>query len=113
MENFTPITDKEILDDHNFSEAWYLDDKKIIIGKYHVLFGYRIRAGYEGQLCYEIDYCCGADPGHYVLLLSKVKEIIMNNPKEDRFKGLPEFSKIKPYFKDEEFLETIKTLSLK
>ncbi|MEO6305481.1 MAG: hypothetical protein ABIP51_20125 [Bacteroidia bacterium] len=99
------IIDSQLLTDNDFSEAYKIDD--IIIGKYRVAFGYRIRAGYIGNMWYELDLCCGAQEKDYKLLLDKVTRKMLSNPIGDRFKGIPTITRIKPYFNDDEFLEII------
>ena len=95
----------ELLSSNGFSEAYQIDN--IIIGKYRVAFGYRIRAGYIGNMWYELDLCCGAQEKDYKFLLDKVIKKMLSNPIKDRFKNIPGSTRIKPYINDDEFLDLI------
>ena len=75
----------------------------ILVGKYRVLFGYRIRGGYEDSPCYEFDICCGSKEEDYNKVFEKIKFIIENF--EDPFDYIPTFTKVKPYYNDTEFIK--------
>ena len=86
------------------------EDGKIEIGIYPVIFGYRVRGGYVGNMWCEIDWCGGADQSQLELLYSIAKNIL-----EDKgtFSGLPTVSRIKPFFKDDEFVTHINAMTTK
>lgn len=107
MRNFLPLGWK-LLTYHGWEEGWKYNN--VIIGKYQVAFGYRIRAGFVHGSCYELDLCCGSSKKDYEELLDKVKIIIAANPMNEPFKGIPSFSSIKPYPKDDDFMLTIDKL---
>jgi len=88
------------------------EDLEIFLGKFRVMFGYRLRGGYLGECYCELDICCGSESEIYDSMLNKVKEIIKYNVSQNKepFKNIPTYSKIKPYFKDEEFLSKINDL---
>jgi hypothetical protein len=71
------------------------------------MFGYRLRVGGVKNAWYDLDLCCGALDKDYKFLLEKVKAKIISNPVDDRFKGIPTATKIKPYINDDEFLDLI------
>ncbi len=87
----------------------------IELGKYKVMFGYRLRAGFIGNQWYELDICCGAQTKLYDDLFHKVCTIIQWNIEEAHgpFRGIPSMSRIKPYDKDDEFLDVIDELYTK
>ncbi len=58
-------------------EQRYVWQNGIEIGKYRVLFGYRLRAGYIGRYSYELDICCGALSKHYEDMLLKIVTIMV------------------------------------
>ncbi len=84
----------------------------IVIGKHRVIFGYRLLAGYVDLPNNEAEYnalniCCGPEKEDYDIMFSKIKEIILSNPPDDPFKGIPQQSKTQPYFNDPEFCLTL------
>ncbi len=107
-----------IQESDNYTKERYIafidENTQIEICKYPVLFGYRLRAGYTETInslgFYEIDICCGQSKEMFDILFNKIVSIIKNNPKDDVFKGIPVFSKIKPYYNDQDFLTKIENL---
>lgn len=83
------------------------EDGKREMGIYPVIFGYRVRAGYIGDSYVYLDWCGGDDQTQIELLYSIAKNILEN---QDNFKGIPSNSKIKPFYRDEEFFNTIQSL---
>ncbi len=51
-------------------------ERKIEIGIYPVLYGWRVQAGIIDSGCYEIDYCCGNKKEFVEWLLAIVKFIL-------------------------------------
>lgn len=82
------------------------------IGKYRVMFGYRLRAGKVGNDWYELDICCGASKKLYDDLFNKIKAIMEWNYSKgfNIFLNIPTMSYIKPYDKDDDFLDKIEKL---
>ena len=82
-------------------------EDKYIIGRYRVLFGYRIRGGKIGDMCFGFDVCCGTSTE----LLNKVQDIyskFMRKNLQDGnlyFAGLRGFSQIKPAHKDIDYMK--------
>lgn len=91
-------------DNEAYYERLISEDGRIEMGIYPVAFGYRVRAGYVGNQWSEIDWCGGADQGQVEMLYSIAKNILENH---GSFSGLPIASKIKPFFHDGDFVETI------
>lgn len=74
------------------------------VGVYPVLFGARIRAGFVGFPYCEIDWCCGDSQRHLNSHMMAVCLFLMRREENmDCFDGLPETSRIKPCWKDEDF----------
>jgi hypothetical protein len=93
------------------------DGEFIVIGKYRVMFGYRLIAGYADMPDFEtssneLNICCGADKKDYDIMFEVVKNKISANPSDDPFCGIPQMSKIKPYFNDREFCDKMNITSL-
>lgn len=86
------------------------NDGTIEMGIYPVIFGYRVRAGYVDSMSFELDWCGGDDHSQVELLYSIAKNILEH---KNSFNGIPTFSKIKPFYKDEEFVTQIKSLVTK
>lgn len=82
---------------------------EIEIGKFRVMFGWRLRAGFIGNDAVELDICCGDKAEAYDDMLKKVCAIIQYNvgKSKDPFYGIPSYSKIKPYFNDIVFCQKI------
>lgn len=74
------------------------------MGVYPVLFGSRIRAGFVGEPCCVLDWCCGDSEKHLLSHYTAVY-LYLRRRSEDRscFDGLPEVSSVKPCWRDEEF----------
>lgn len=76
----------------------------IEMGIYPTIFGYRVRAGYVGSGIYELDWCGGDDQKQVELLYSIMKNILEH---KGGFLGVPSASVIKPFYKDENFVNKI------
>lgn len=94
------------LETHLF-ERLVSDDGKIEMGIHPVIFGYRVRAGYVGEDFFMFDWCGGADQTQTELLYSIAKNILEH---KNSFDGVPIFSKIKPFYKDKDFVKSIESL---
>jgi hypothetical protein len=57
---------------------------KIVIGVYPVIYGFRVRAGFIGDMFYYLDYCCGNEQGDIELIFSAVKNILEQRSIDDR-----------------------------
>lgn len=84
------------------------EDGLIELAIHPVIFGYRVRAGYVGDEYVHLDWCGGDNQGQVELLYSIAKNILENT---GSFKGLPGSSKIKPFYKDPDFLIKITGLT--
>jgi hypothetical protein len=94
------------------------DNELLVLGKYRVIFGYRLQVGFVDMLnnkCsfIEKNICCGSQRADYELLQNRIMEIIGNNPPDDPLKGIPSESRIKPYFNDPEFCKLLNIEPLK
>lgn len=76
------------------------EEAQIEMGVYPVIFGFRVRAGYIGMPCCEIDWCCGDDQLKLEGAYSICKKIL---EQDGDFNNMLPRSKIKPYFNDLEF----------
>lgn len=85
------------------------DDGRIEIGVYPVIFGFRVRVGYTGYGCYELDYCAGDKIQDIEALYSAVLTILTKY--SGNFNVFPA-QKVKPMYNDPEcwvkLLELIK-----
>jgi len=61
------------------------EDGKIEVGIYPVMYGYRIRAGYKGNMYYHLDLCAGDIQSNVEILLSVVLNILEQNIKFEDF----------------------------
>lgn len=79
------------------------------MGIFPVFFGYRVRAG----LCSDrwgvrLDWCGGGKWPMVQLLYSLTAAILRRRPEDEHcFDGLPGSSAIKPYYRDEAFVEAL------
>lgn len=103
--NFKPIEDEDYL--HCLESETGL----VRIGIWRVLFGFRVRAGIGDVTC-DIDWCAG-NKWKDVERLYSICLSILSQRKEDKncFEGIPSFSRIKPFYLDKDFVETITKLS--
>lgn len=101
---FNPAEDNDLI--HRLVS----DCGTIEIGLYRVLFGYRVRAGYTNDMFYNIDWCGGGDNGQIELLYSIAKNILEH---QGNFKCLQSVSAIKPFFKDQLFVDHINSKVVK
>jgi hypothetical protein len=97
-------------EDNDLYQRLVSEDGKIEMGIYPVIFGYRVRAGYAGQMSYELDWCGGDDQTQVELLYSIMKNILEKN---NSFKGVPMNSTIKPFYNDALFVDYINSLVTK
>ncbi len=84
----------------------------VIVCKSRVMFGYRLRAGFEGELYYDLDICCGPEHVHYLAMLDIVTTLISANLDKNKhpFHGIPPMSHVKPYYNDPQFCAKMKEL---
>jgi len=101
---FIPAEDSEVY------QRLVSEDGKIEMGIYPVMYGYRVRAGYVGSMCCELDWCGGDDQSQLELLYSICKNILES---KGNFSNIPIRSEIKPFYKDAEFVEVINSLTTK
>lgn len=82
-------------------------DGKVEMGLGMVLFGWRVRAGLVGDMCYHCDWCCGDDPWIVVGAYQMMRRFLEAGVSWNR---LPPSSKIKPFTLDDEFMAAMKVL---
>lgn len=78
------------------------EEHKIEMGIFPVLFGFRVRGGELGAICYEIDWCCGDS---HLFLEKQYNLLCYFLECGITFKEMPSISEIKPGFKDRAFLD--------
>lgn len=88
------------------------EDGKIEMGIYPVIFGFRVRAGRiesSGHSSwYDLDWCGGDDIKQIQLLYTICRTILeKRDSSSSLFSGLPPASRVKPFWKDEEFTDII------
>ena len=83
------------------------EDGTIEIGIHPVMFGFRVVGGYTKSQWYEIDWCGGSDQSQVELLYSIAKNILEN---KGTFEGLPNCSRVKPFYNDREFVDCVNFL---
>jgi len=83
----------------------------IEIGVWPVLFGYRVRAGFEGRMSYEVDWCAGQS---YICLNGlywTLRDILASRQHAPNpFAGIPGTSLVKPVFLDLQFQSQLQKL---
>jgi hypothetical protein len=84
----------------NFVCRLVSEDGRIEMGIMPVLYGFRVRAGYVGDGCCPIGWCCGDSEVALMTAYSVLKLLL---EKGIAFDSMPSHSNIKPYFKDEFF----------
>ena len=90
-------------DDGDALSACLISDcKRIHMGIYTVIYGYRVRAGFyrDRHSFYMLDYCCGSNQVHVEMIYSMVKNILEQKEySEDIFNCFPRQER-KPFFTD-------------
>lgn len=95
-------------DNENLFHRRVSENNLVEVGLYKVMFGTRVRAGFVGSQCCNLDWCGGADPNNIQALYSFAIGILEKRPESKRcFDGIPSISQIKPFVKDFHFLKTL------
>jgi hypothetical protein len=78
------------------------------MGVYRVAYGWRVRAGFVGEMGCVLDWCGGGNWKDVERLYSLCHAILLSK-KEDRqcFDDLPHYSTIKPFYLDLEFVKIV------
>lgn len=101
----------------SLSDVYLTEDGEVWVGRYRVMYGYRLRAGFIGDDVYgcEVDICCGSDPIAYENARDVVMKAILYNKEngDDVFKDIPDKSKVKPYTLDADFVFRMMHLAMK
>lgn len=97
-------------EEKNMFQRIVSEDGTIEIGIHPVMFGFRVVGGYTKAQWYEIDWCGGADQTQVELLYSIAKNILEH---KGTFDGLPNCSRIKPFYNDTEFVDYVNSLVTK
>lgn len=73
----------------------------------------RVRAGFVGIPESRIDWHCGTNPRHMWSMYAAIYLLMRRRPENEFcFDGIPEASKIEPYYKDDEFGQKITDVML-
>lgn len=104
---FSPLPDARGVHHRLGSESGLVE-----IFVYPVMFGFRVRAGFIGNRETELDWCAGDDWSNVERLYSICKAILSQREESDEcFSGLPRCSRVKPFFNDRDFTETVLRLA--
>ena len=80
----------------------------IEMGVYRVMYGHRVRAGFIGKMCCELDWCGGGNWKDVERLYSLCQAILLKREESKTcFDGLPSCSEIKPFFNDPKFVKVV------
>ena len=78
------------------------------MGVYRVMYGYRVRAGFVGDMGSVLDWCGGGNWKDVERLYSLCKAILEQQPEtKSCFNDLPPNSMIKPFYKDVDFVRVV------
>lgn len=83
------------------------------MGVYRVFYGWRVRAGYvlDTGGC-SLDWCAGGRWQDVERLYSLCAAILSRrNEDGDVFAGIPRFSRVKPFYKDDDFVRSVGELA--
>jgi hypothetical protein len=102
---FYPATDDSFT---GLSRRLVSESGLVEIGVFQVMFGWRVRAGFCKSPCCVLDWCAGGNSDDLEKLYG-ICVAILSKRKEDKlcFDGLPGTSMVKPYFRDDDFVEQI------
>ena len=80
---------------------------KYFIGRYRVMYGYRVRGGYIGDCACEFDVCCGTSEALMQVVQTKYEKKVRENleAKRPTADGLMSCSLIKPIHNDPDFMK--------
>lgn len=82
------------------------------MGVYRVMYGWRVRAGFSGYPCCELDWCAGSQWKNVEQLYSLCYAILtLREESRNCFEGLPTCSRTKPFYMDREFIVTVSALA--
>jgi hypothetical protein len=125
------MTDEEISEWIESSELTHTEiiEDKYIIGRYRVMFGYRIRGGKIGDMVFGFDICCGRSEEllncvheKYSKLMrseellncvhEKYSKLMRKNLKSGKsyYEGLRSYSEVKPIHNDLEYMKWLSEL---
>jgi hypothetical protein len=99
------MNEVEINENYNI-KRFISKEHSIEYGFYRVLFGIRFRAGWEGLGYVEYDWCCGMNEKNLALALTVFERALESHGK-NVFTLFPVASKVKPFDKDEEFIQKL------
>lgn len=86
-----------------FEDLEIFEEGNIYLIKYKTIYGHRLHGGdlHRIEFTTDLDICCAASDIDYMWIRDKVKIIIAKNIAEnaalDPFRGIPRYSRIKPY----------------
>lgn len=101
-----------------YYKVWISEDGHYFLAKYGPMIfgGWRLAGGYMKYLgeTTHLEICCGKEEKDFLWILARVIMIIDKNlekdPTKDPFRGIPQWSLIKPYPNCEWFLGKIEKL---
>ena len=77
-------------------------------GVYRVIFGYRVRAGFVGEMSVVLDWCAGSEIAVLAMLYALCQTILESREaNRSCFEGVPSVSRVKPFFNDPDFTEKL------
>ena len=103
--------------DHWLEEDWQITEYEIVgdyfLGKFRVMYGWRLRAGKLFSGFCDIDLCCGDSAEAYKGAYRLYKKVMERNLEQSRpiFDGLPTITEIKPYYNDPSFMRWYNNLA--
>ena len=78
------------------------------MGVYRVMYGFRVRAGFVGDMGCVLDWCGGGNWKDVERLYSLCAAILSQKEESKNcFDGLPYWSTIKPFYNDEDFVRKV------
>jgi hypothetical protein len=108
------MTDEEIsewIESSDLTHTEIIEDK-YIIGRYRVMFGYRIRGGKIGDMVFGFDICCGRSEELLNCVHEKYSKLMRKNLKSGKsyYEGLRSYSEVKPIHNDLEYMKWLSEL---
>jgi len=83
-------------------------DNEIYMGIYPVIYGYRVNAGYTGDIVYQFSICAGNDQKAAEEIFSIVLDLFRNRHTKNPFRGIPHYQERRPYYYDENFVADLR-----
>lgn len=84
-----------------------VNGRQFEVGLGQVMYGFRIRGGFVGDMVYWFDWCCGANQ---LVIVASQKVLMDLIERGIPLKTIPPHSNIKPWFNDKEFVQCVDNL---